>query len=291
MNKGISFHFGFIYDDIEKQVKDIKNAGFDCVMTNADPNMNIENGTIKQQVKLFKKYGLKLSSLHMRYERSELPNFWHDNAIGNKLERNLKKDVKLAKKYGFKCVVTHLRGEPNEVGYNRLRRVLKLCEKVKIPLAIENIGDYNCFSKTFKNIDSVYLKFCYDSGHNHAFDPQVDYLKKYGNKLIALHLHDNLGSNPTEKQLKGLSFKKQSLDMHTLNKYGNIDWKDIAKKLSKIEYQLSLDYEVMMVYRKDETAKDILKEVFKQAKELEEMINQYKENTKVETELTRFVEY
>ena len=274
MNKGICFHFGFIYDDIEKQVEDIKNAGFDCVITNADPKMDCENGTIKQQVKLFKKYGLKLSSLHMRYTRSDLPNFWHNNPIGDKLEKNLKKDVKLAKKYGFTCVVVHLRGEPNDVGYNRLRRVLKLCEKVKIPLAIENIGDYNCFSKTFKNIDSEYLKFCYDSGHNHAFDPQIDYLSKYGKKLIALHLHDNFGPNPTEKQLKGLSFKKQSLDMHTLNKYGSIDWQEIANKLSKIKQPINLDYEVMMVYRKDETPQQVLSEVIKQANELEKMIEE-----------------
>ncbi|MBO5954722.1 MAG: sugar phosphate isomerase/epimerase [Clostridia bacterium] len=279
MNKGICFHFGYVYNDIEQQVKDIKDAGFNCVITNADPKMDCENGTIKQQVKLFKKYGLKLSSLHMRYERSELPHFWHDNPIGNKLERNLKKDVKLAKKYGFKCVVVHLRGEPNEIGYNRLRRILKLCEKVKIPLAIENIGDKYCFDKTFENVDSEYLRFCYDSGHNHAFDPQVDYLSTYGNKLIALHLHDNLGPNQTAKQLKGLTYKKPSLDMHTLNKYGNIDWCTLANKLSKIDYPLSLDYEVMMVYRKDENAKDVLNEVMKQAKELENLINQYKDKS------------
>ena len=292
MNKGICFHFGYVYDDIEQQVKDIKKAGFDCVITNADERMDFENGTIKEQVKLFKQHDLELSSLHMRYVRSELPNFWHKNRIGAMMEKNLKKDIKLARKYGFKCVVVHLRGEPNEVGFNRLRRILKLCEKVNVPLAVENIGDYNCFSKTFKNVDSEYLKFCYDSGHNHAFDPQIDYLKQYGNKLIALHLHDNLGPNPTAKQLKGLTFKKQSLDMHTLNKYGNINWAEIAKKLAKIKNDVSLDYEVMMIYRKNETAKEVLSEVFSQACELENMINQNKENVELkEDKESRFIEY
>ena len=81
MKKGISFNFGFVYDDIEEQVKAIKDAGFDCVMTNADPSMDSENGTIKQQVKLFKKYGLELSSLHMQYKRENLPHFWRKTQL------------------------------------------------------------------------------------------------------------------------------------------------------------------------------------------------------------------
>ena len=276
MNKGICFHFGFVYENLEEQVKAIKEAGFDCVMTNADPKMDLENGTIKQQVGLFKKYGLKLSSLHMRYNRDDLPHFWHDNNIGKQLEKNLIKDVKLAKKYGFTCVVVHLRGEPNEIGFNRLRRVLKHCEKWNIPLAIENVGNQHCFEKTFQNVKSDYLKFCFDSGHNHAFENDKDIISKYGNRLIALHLHDNLGPNPRKSDLSGLKCKRQSLDMHTLNRYGNIDWNEIAKRLAKVDYPLNLDYEVMMIYRKDETAEEVLNEVYKQACELEKLIEQYK---------------
>ena len=31
MNKGISFYFGYDYENVEQRVKDIKEAGFDCV--------------------------------------------------------------------------------------------------------------------------------------------------------------------------------------------------------------------------------------------------------------------
>ena len=64
MNKGICFHFGYVYKNIEEQVKDIKNSGFDCVIDTADPAFQKENGLNKQRMNLFKKYGLKLSSLH-----------------------------------------------------------------------------------------------------------------------------------------------------------------------------------------------------------------------------------
>lgn len=88
MNKGICFYFGYLDCSVEERVKAIKDAGFDCVITNADKKLNYQNGTIKKQVKLFKKYGLELSSLHMRYNKEDLPNFWLNNKKGAWLEKN-----------------------------------------------------------------------------------------------------------------------------------------------------------------------------------------------------------
>ncbi len=277
MNKGISFYFGFVYDNIEQQVKDIKEAGFDCVITNADPRFTWQNGSIRKQVKLFKKYGLKLSSLHMRYKTEDLPHFWTNDKVGDKLERDLKKDLKVAKKYGFTSVVAHFRGEINQIGYDRLKRLLKVCEKLNVPIAAENINLPNCCEQMFEDIKNPYFKFCYDSGHCHAFNGDQEYITMYSDRLVALHLHDNLGSNPQKRDLKGFIYENESLDMHTLNKYGNIDWENIAKQLAAIKQPINLDYEMLMIYRKGETAKDVLKEVYQQACELEKMIEKYKQ--------------
>ena len=65
----------------------------------------------------------------MTYKTSELIYFWQDCKKGDEQEKSLIRDVKLAKKYGYSCVVVHLFGEPNPIGYNRLKRVLKVCEK------------------------------------------------------------------------------------------------------------------------------------------------------------------
>ena len=193
-------------------------------------------------------------------------------------EKDIIKDVKIAKKYGFTCVVVHLKGENNEIGLVRLKRILKVSEKFDIPLALENLNsNFKCLEYCFKNIKSDYLKFCFDSGHWNAFNPEIDFLKRYKDKLIALHLHDNLGKNRKEEDLKYLKFNHETLDMHTINKYGNIDWDYIAKGLANVKQEINLDYEVMMLYRKNETAEQTLKIVFKQAKALEKLINKYKE--------------
>ena len=58
MNKGISFYFGYQIE-CKKRAKMIKDAGFDCVITSADKSFNKQNGSIKKQIKVFKKSWVK----------------------------------------------------------------------------------------------------------------------------------------------------------------------------------------------------------------------------------------
>lgn len=258
MDKGISFYFGFNIEP-EERAKLIKRAGFDCVITNADKKFKKQNGSIARQVKIFKKVGLKLSSLHMAYNAEELHYFWENCKEGENLKKNLLKDIKIAKKYGFSCVVVHLFGEYSEVGKQRLQEVLAYSEKVGVPLAIENINDQELFLKVFENIKSDMMKFCYDSGHNNVFDRDFDYLEKYKDKLITLHLHDNNGKR----------------DEHTLTKYsGTINWEIIAKHLAEHK-DIKLDYEIFNGTHVDVSAEEYLSEAIKQAVSLEKMIEKY----------------
>ena len=260
MKKGISFYFGFNADPAER-AKLLRDVGFECVMTSADPRFSEQNGTIKKQIKLFKKYGLALSSLHMRYKTNELPEFWKVSKIGDRIESDLVKDVKLAAKFGFNCVVVHLLGNFNEIGTSRLARVLEVCRKYDTPLAIENIDDQDTFLQTMHYFENhPYVKMCYDSGHNHCFDPDFDYLTKFKDKIICLHLHDNLGI----------------ADDHTLNKYGNIDWDKLAQKLADLKHDVNLDYELLLNKRGSETIAETAQITLEQAKALAEKIGKFK---------------
>ena len=86
--KGICAFWGY-YLRIGEAEKLIKENGFDCVITNADKKFDYQNGTIAHQMKLFKKYGLEVSSLHMAYHGKDLRQFWKDTPQGDELERNL----------------------------------------------------------------------------------------------------------------------------------------------------------------------------------------------------------
>lgn len=262
MDKGISFYFGYDIEP-EERTKLIKEAGFDCVITSQDKKFNCQNGTLASQMELFKKYGLKVSSLHMAYNEKDLPYFFLKDLKGHLLERRLIKDIRTAKKYRFTCVVVHLGGMPSKVGMDRLKKVLKVCHEVDIPLAIENLQYNDPFFAIFKQIDDPYLKFCWDVGHSHFASNDLDFAKLYGDKLIALHLHDNDGT----------------WDMHTLNKYGSSNWRKIAKSLATLDRDINLDYEVLMKYRQNESASEVVKTVYTQACQLEKMIEE--ERTKL----------
>ncbi|MBP3620008.1 MAG: sugar phosphate isomerase/epimerase [Clostridia bacterium] len=254
MYKGISFYFG--YDiPIKERARMIANVGFSSVITNADKKLVCQNDRIEKQVKVFKEMGLHCSSLHMRYNREDLPHFFKKDKIGKKLEKNLKKDLKIAKKYGFSCVVVHLAGEISFEGVERFKRILNVAEKVRVPLALENLIDLNPLFYFLDNFKSEYVKFCYDSGHNNAFNKEVDLLEKYGDRLVCVHLHDNDGKD----------------DLHGLNRFGTIDWQDMAKKLAKTNLSC-LDYELLPRSINGLSAQETLVEGMKQANELEEMI-------------------
>ena len=183
---GIRFYFGYNIEP-ELRAKLISDAGFKSIITSADKKYNKQNGTIAKQVKLFKKYNLKPSSLHMVYNSCQLPYFWKKGFKGFKLKQNLIRDVKTAHRYGFASVVVHLIGQYSKVGEKRLLSVLKLCKKLNVFLAIENINHKQIFLDTLNNINHSHLKVCYDSGHNNIFDKDFDYVSKFADKIVALH--------------------------------------------------------------------------------------------------------
>lgn len=263
MDKGISLFFGFI-TPLKERLEKIKNIGFTSVITSADKKFIFQNGNLKRQVKQIKKAGLKLSSLHASYDKKDLPEFFTNSKIGDRIEKNLKKEIKLTKKYGFTSLVVHLDGSFSEIGFNRINRLLKTCEKYCVPLAIENLcsdNNLHIVENLFKNIDNEYLKFCYDSGHNNAYHKQVNYLEKYKDKIITLHLHDNDGHS----------------DQHTLNQFGTRDWEKTAKDLAKCKNVTTLDYEIMMNVTNSTLSEDeTLKLCYQNAVELEKKIEEYK---------------
>lgn len=80
-----------------------------------------------------------------------------------------------------------------------------------------------------RNVQSDKLKFCFDSGHEKYYSPQLDLLSMYGDKLAALHLHDNNGEE----------------DAHALPFTGKVDWNRIATRLQEIKYEGAIVLETL----------------------------------------------
>ena len=71
-------------------------------------------------------------------------------------------------------------------------------ERRKIPLLLENVWeeDPGLHAELFEHIDSPYLGFCLDVGHQHTFSttPLVTWLHALSDRLQEIHLHDNDGT-------------------------------------------------------------------------------------------------
>ena len=107
--------------------------------------------------------------------------------------------------------------KPNKHGIVNMTKVLKVAEKLGVVIALENTDNYSQkhMNYLFRKIKSPNLKFCYDVGHHHIYNRKVDLLKKFGHRLVALHLHDN----------------DKSKDQHLLPFDGTIDWGFYEEKL------------------------------------------------------------
>ena len=70
------------------------------------------------------------------------------------------------------------------------------------------------FQMIFKNVPSPALGYWHDTGHAHVMEflglaGQEDYLRKYGDRLIGMHIHDAVGGSDHQALGKGnIDFSK-----------------------------------------------------------------------------------
>ena len=142
----------------------------------------------------------------------------------------------------------------DETGLRRFYRIAEAAERYGVYLALENSVFPEYLQFIFDNIKSEHIGFCYDSGHEHAFAPDFNYLPKFGDRLFALHLHDNDGVH----------------DNHFVPFCGTIDWNTKIEDLKKRKlWETTVTLE-SCIYG-EETLEDGLKRSYEAAKKLAEM--------------------
>ena len=215
-----------VQNDNVANVKDtiyaIKNAGFDGVFVqwyNKDWEI-----LQQEQVDLCKKLGLKILFAHLGY--SNINQIWDSGEFGDKLIEDYKKDILDCKKNGINLVVMHLASKAgpqviDEIGLNRIKKIVAFAEELNIKIAFENTRIYNVLEYVFNNIKSDIIGLCLDSGHLHCHFKDVFDWKKFKNKIFAIHFHDNIGQQ----------------DEHLLPFDGTINWDWLMGCLKDANYK------------------------------------------------------
>jgi len=215
--------------------------------------------------RLARREGLFVECAHTPFE--DINNLWLDNQDGADLTEGLLRCVTDCSEYEIPTMIMHLSSgqEPppyNTLGLDRVKRIVEAAEKHGVNVALENLRKNAYLNYVFSQIDSPRLCFCFDSGHQHCRTPGDDVLAKFGNKLTALHLHDNDGS----------SSGAHEDDQHRLPFDGTIDWNATMRKVAATGYTGPVSLEVINRDYGNLTAEEFLRRAFERAEKLYAML-------------------
>lgn len=217
----------------QERMRVIKQAGFDGVLL-------LWADYFDKDYKCFPQYaeraGLYVENAHAPYMNANV--LWEDTIPGQDACDELISCVKDCASYDIPTLVMHPENKngtqtvslPSDfsTGIDRMNRIVDTAERLNVNIAVENMSRPEYLDRIFESIQSCRLGFCFDSGHAHIFAPKTDFLSLYGDRLMALHLHDNDSAE----------------DWHALPFSGNIDWTDIADKLNATTYKGAIALEV-----------------------------------------------
>lgn len=209
----------------------IKKSGIESIMIALIPNME------KEQFEYAKKLGLNVSFVHL--DNTETDEMWvRGNAHNDQLEL-YKKQIALCAEYGVKIAVLHAtKGrtcaavvEPTEFALDEYKKLVEFAKSKKVKIALENLdnGGFKHFKILLDNIKSPYFGFCYDFGHHNLYNKDKDLIGLYGDRLLAVHLHSNLGDYEL-----GMDYSR---DLHMLPFDGTVDYNKVVKQLKAVGYK------------------------------------------------------
>jgi sugar phosphate isomerase/epimerase len=137
-----------------------------------------------------------------------------------------------AEQIGAKYIVIHLYNEKvkrsaDEV-YSLARQavvdLIPYAEKTGVKIAIENLfAEWSIreINTLLDDLNHPLLGICFDTGHSVLYNSVGEELALCGDRLLGLHIHDNLGEK----------------DNHFVPYRGKIDWADFAEGLVKTGYR------------------------------------------------------
>lgn len=230
MKKGIYSWFGYSLPFSER-IKLIKEIGFERVMLWWGDDRNDLDGSKYDHPQIVNDLGLKIENVHLPFDGIGI--LWKDEEEANKRERSIIKQINELGKYDVDTVIMHITNGSKlpPLTTTMLDRITRINDAAKangIRLALENLKVIEALDFILTNIKDQNVGFCYDSGHHRCYCPDQDILSRFGDRLFAIHLHDNFGDS----------------DMHMLPYDGNIDWDYVKNGIGQSIYDRSLTLEL-----------------------------------------------
>lgn len=218
-----------------EEIKKIRDAGFEHFFSSY-----FDEKTVYGQKNTGEKIGLQLDFLHAPF--AGVNDFFKDSEEDPKIFREVMESIDSASACGIPLVVMHVSSgwtppKMNEIALSRFDRAVENAAKKKVKIAFENIRETERLAiimERYKDLSNV--GFCYDCGHEHCYTETVDFLQRYGDRILCTHLHDNFGRDKEDPM--------KDADYHMMPFDGTMDYADMMRRLDACNYQGTLMLEI-----------------------------------------------
>lgn len=276
MTPKIGFALQGQYDIPLRQVVNfLHEAGFSAVSPLWSPELNMV-----QLAQWTHENGMTIQYIHAPHKN--IPLLWQPElpeAI--EAQSNILRAIDDCAKYHVPMMVIHgwqglkytFPSEP--LDFRSFDRIVFYAKENGVQVAFENLeGEEYLDALMTRYQDQKHVGFCWDSGHDSCYPARsMDFLERFGSRLIMVHLNDNFGVRDPAGVPNGKD------DLHFLPFDGNLDWNSILRRLKNAPKQEILNFEIKIrSHSKDESDMPYLHLPFEQfASKAAERANQIAE--------------
>ena len=244
----------------------IQAAGFQAVSLGGVPQLAgyATAAERRKLVALLGDLGLVIDSVHAPFPEGDRL-FAEDESARQESLRLCRFALDAAAEVNGKVVVIHLiqpygipPGEQRDRMIEQGRRsVAELAEQAaarQVCLALENGQrlDYDqVLFDLLEELPAPHVGLCYDSGHEHVQGRCFQMLRRYGHRLLALHIHDNTGR-----------------DTHLLPYEGTVPWAAFSEAMAGLDFAGNLVLEPSMAHSSFSDPEEFLDEAMRRCRRL-----------------------
>lgn len=210
----------------------LRTAGIEATMLMA------EHPDAREVLSILPTRGIVCENLHAPFDGINA--VWQEDEAGDVMLSRLCVALTLAADFDVPAVVVHLSSKTpmpaiTPVGEERFARLVALGEHLGVRVIFENQRYLKNLAWAMERFPTA--GFCWDTGHEHCFTKDIHFMSLYGERLAALHVHDNRCI--------------EDRDEHLLPFDGTIDFFDVARRIAESRYEGSLMLEVFRTSRRN----------------------------------------
>ena len=224
---------------LEKVIELLAVSGFSAVSPVWTPELDLNRLAASTAA-----HNMTIQSLHAPYDG--IPRLWEpDTSDSVKAQKNILRCVDDCAQLRVPVMVLHpwcgfiYTFSKDSLDFRFFDYLVDYAQQKGVAIALENLeGEEYLDALMSRYHDQPHIGFCWDSGHDHCYPHKLDYLSRFGDRLIMTHLNDNMGP----REPSGLLSEYD--DLHFLPYDGNIYWEQWLRKLKDASRQAILNFEL-----------------------------------------------